>query len=254
MNMTSAGGGTLVWFRQDLRLRDNPALHAAIARGQAVIPLYIWSPQEEGAWPPGGAQRWWLHESLRSLDQELRARGSQLTLAAGPTLGALPSIAAATGARAVYWNDRYEPAAAAAATAAEAELGTAGFETRRFNSALLAEPGRVLTRQGQPYRVYTAFQRALWNSVDWGAPLPAPARLKPPPAWPASVGLESLDLLPAIPWYRTLAAHWRPGEAGAQADEGRGFVTQVRWPGESLQPVRLPERAANKNRGILSRE
>ena len=91
--------------------------------------MYVWSPQEEGAWPRGGAQRWWLHESLRSLDQELRARGSQLTLAAGPTLGALPSIAAATGARAVYWNDRYEPAAAAAATAAEAELGTAGFET-----------------------------------------------------------------------------------------------------------------------------
>lgn len=217
MKPTSARGGTLVWFRQDLRLRDNPALHAAIARGEAVIPLYIWSPQEEGAWPPGGAQRWWLHESLRSLDRELRARGSQLTLAPGPTIEALLSIAAATGARAVYWNTRYEQAAAAVTTAAESALRAAGLETGRFNSALLADPGRVLTSQGEPYRVYSAFQRSLWKSAEWGAPLPAPSSLRPPPAWPASVGLESLDLLPAIPWYRTLAAHWRPGEANAQA-------------------------------------
>ena len=74
---------TIVWFRQDLRLRDNPALDAAVKRG-AVVPVYIWSPEEEGDWPPGAASRWWLHQSLQALDASLRERGSQLILAEGP--------------------------------------------------------------------------------------------------------------------------------------------------------------------------
>jgi len=58
---------TLVWFRLDLRLADNPALAAAAARGGRVLPIFIWAPEEEGDWPPGAASRWWLHQSLRSL-------------------------------------------------------------------------------------------------------------------------------------------------------------------------------------------
>jgi deoxyribodipyrimidine photo-lyase len=68
----------IVWFRQDLRLRNNPALHAATVSGAPVIPVYIWSPEEEGDWAPGSASRWWLHRSLASLDDQLRRRGSRL--------------------------------------------------------------------------------------------------------------------------------------------------------------------------------
>jgi len=53
----------LVWFRQDLRLKDNPALAAAVERGGPVIPVFIRAPEEEGVWRPGGASRWWLHHS-----------------------------------------------------------------------------------------------------------------------------------------------------------------------------------------------
>ena len=58
---------TIVWFRQDLRLADNPALAAAALAGGPVIPVYILAPDEEGAWAPGGASRWWLHYSLARL-------------------------------------------------------------------------------------------------------------------------------------------------------------------------------------------
>jgi len=100
----------IVWFRNDLRVADNSALQAAIQRGGAVIPAFCWTPAEEGAWPPGGASRWWLHQSLRALDTDLRARDSRLLIRSGPTLRNLKSLLKETGADAVFWNRRYEPA------------------------------------------------------------------------------------------------------------------------------------------------
>lgn len=67
----------IVWFRQDLRLQDNPALRAALDRGGPVVPLYILDAAGDGRWPIGGAARWWLHHSLASLDASLRERGSR---------------------------------------------------------------------------------------------------------------------------------------------------------------------------------
>jgi len=73
-----SGPPALLWFRQDLRVLDNPAMAAALERGSPVIPVFIWAPEEEGAWPPGAASRWWLHRSLASLSAELEKRGSRL--------------------------------------------------------------------------------------------------------------------------------------------------------------------------------
>ena len=102
---------TLLWFRRDLRLRDNPALQAALARGGAVVPLYVLDEAAEARWPTGGASRWWLHHSLAALDAALQERGSRLIYARGDTAAALREIVAATGAGAIYWNRRYEPVA-----------------------------------------------------------------------------------------------------------------------------------------------
>src|SRR5512139_2751803 len=102
----------LVWFRLDLRLADNPALAAASARCNRIVPVFIWAPEEEGDWPPGAASRWWLHQSLQSLDSGLRRRGARLILRRGPSLDALRSLALESGAEGVFWNRRYEPALA----------------------------------------------------------------------------------------------------------------------------------------------
>src|SRR5271156_3402778 len=107
----SAASGSLLWFRQDLRLADNPALLAAIRRGGPVVPVFIWAPEEEGRWPPGAASRWWLHQSLAELDRARRQRGSRLTTRRGPTLAATRELTDQTGATAVSWNRRYEPSA-----------------------------------------------------------------------------------------------------------------------------------------------
>jgi len=89
-----SGRPAVLWFRQDLRLSDNPALTAALERGSPVIPVFIWAPEEEGAWPPGAASRWWLHGSLASLSAELEKRGSRLIIRRGPTAAALARLAA----------------------------------------------------------------------------------------------------------------------------------------------------------------
>ncbi len=206
---------TIVWFRQDLRLRDNPALTAATKRPGPIIPLYIWSPEDEGDWPLGAASRWWLHHSLKSLDTSLRKIGSRLILAQGRSVTVLQRLARQSEATAVYWNRRYEPAARECSTAVKQTLRNHGIEAESFNSALLTEPHDLLNQSGEPYRVYTPYMRRVLHELDPQKPLTAPSRLAGPRSWPDNVRLDDLRLMPNIPWYITMDKVWQPGEAGA---------------------------------------
>ncbi len=208
---------TLLWFRQDLRLQDNAALAAAVARGGPVIPVYVLDDESEGAWRPGGASRWWLHHSLAALDEALRGRGSRLVLRIGAAADAIPALREETGAGAVYWNRRYEPASIARDRALKAHLGSDGVEAKSFNAALLFEPHTIANKQGKPFQVFTPYWRhCLTLPVNAPADafegdLPAPGR------WPRSETVDDLRLLPRLPWADAFPQHWRPGEAGAQA-------------------------------------
>ena len=213
---------TLVWFRLDLRLADNPAVKAAVARGGSVIPVFIWAPDEDGAWPPGAASRWWLHQSLRALDASLRQRGSRLVIRRGPSLDALRAIIAETGADAVFWNRRYEPALTARDTKVKQALIADGLRVESFNSALLFEPWEIKNKSGEPYRVFTPFYRAcLEREKSVGAHSVRPsARIKI--EWGArstplqSLSVSKLALEPTIDWAGGFQTAWEPGEAGAR--------------------------------------
>jgi deoxyribodipyrimidine photo-lyase len=214
MSGTSGSPTTLVWFRRDLRLGDHPALVTAAARG-AVVPVFIWAPDEDGAWPPGGASRWWSHHALASLQQSLEARGSRLILRRGPSLPALLALAKETGARRVHFSPLLEPAAAARDERVAEGLRARGLEVERHGSALLFEPGTIRSAAGTPFAVFTAFWRACLAAPPPAAPLPAPARLVAPARWPTSVALEALELDPRHPWTAGLARTWQPGEKQA---------------------------------------
>ena len=205
---------TIVWFRRDLRLVDNPVLTAAAKRGP-VIPVFIHAPEEEGEWAPGGAQRWWLHHSLEALAGALGTLGSRLILRQGPSLETLETLIRETGADAVFWNRRYEPAVRERDRAVATGLSSRGVEIGHSKAALLWEPGEIETGSGTPYRVFTPFWKACLRATQPGPPLPAPRTLESPSAWPASDTLDSLALKPRIPWDSGLAATWEPGEAGA---------------------------------------
>jgi deoxyribodipyrimidine photo-lyase len=206
----------LLWFRQDLRLSDNPALAAALTRGGAVIPVFIWAPDEEGAWPPGAASRWWLHQSLTVLSSALEARGSRLIVRRGPSTRTLEVLAAETGAGAVFWNRRYEPAAVARDAAVETGLRTRGLAAETFNGSLLHEPSTILNSSGQPYRVFTPFWRACMKVAP---PMVSPpvSQIPAPRKWPHSLPLPELKLEPPIDWPAAFREVWQPGEEGARA-------------------------------------
>jgi deoxyribodipyrimidine photo-lyase len=210
---------TLVWFRRDLRLQDNPALRAALQRGEPIVPVYVHETAAvagmAGEWAEGAASRWWLHHSLAALETALRERGLQLQFARGPALAALRELRRASGADAVYWNRRYEPAAVAADAAVKTALREEGGEVKSFNAALLHEPMEVLNRQGGPFQVFTAYWREC-GTRPVAAPLKLPAGPLPALRQPLpGLALEELNLLPRR-IAAGFAATWQPGEAGAR--------------------------------------
>lgn len=219
--MTAA---SLVWFRTDLRLADNPALSAAVAAGGPAACLYV---LDDGLRrPPGGAMRWWLHHSLATLAGALAERGGALWLARGDPAVIVPRFAQALGAGRVFWNRRYGAQERALDARIKADLRSRSLEVESFNAALLREPWAVQTQGGTPFKVFTPFWRSAQALGPFAAPLPAPGRIAAPtlPSDLNSNGLDALALLPTRPdWAVGLRASWTPGEAGAAEALG-GFL------------------------------
>lgn len=211
---------TLYWVRRDLRLADNPALLQASLRG-SVIPVYVHAPDEEAPWQPGGASRWWLHQGLGALAASLKETGSRLVIRRGPSAQALQTLARETGAGAVFFNRLYEPACSARDRSVTGSLQTLGLEVQSFQPGNLAEPQALANRQGQPFKVFTHYWKALQGRGEPARALAKPSRLQAPGKWPSSLALAELELLPragpAGDWTAGLAEHWQVGEQAAAA-------------------------------------
>jgi deoxyribodipyrimidine photo-lyase len=206
-----------MWFRHDLRVRDNAALAAAAATAQPVIPLFVLDSVAAGEWAAGGASRWWLHKSLEGVSQSLARLGSRLILRQGATIDVLLDIVAETGARSIYFSRAYEPHNARLEHDLSSRGKFTGVSVRRFSGALLAEPESLTTQTGDPFRVFTPFWRALSSSYQPRSQPPPLEKLATPENWPAADELDSWQLMPSTPdWAGGLRANWEPGEAGAQ--------------------------------------
>ena len=209
---------SIVWFRDDLRLADNPALRAAIERDEPVIGLYVLDEESDGIRPLGGAARWWLHGSLASLGERLREKGGQLVLRRGPAAKVVAEAVADAGATAVFWNRRYGGAEREVDAQLKTVLREDGIEVASFAASLLFEPWTVQTGSGTPYSVFTPFWRACRALPAPRAPLPEPREVRGPDAGIASDDLDDWQLLPTRPdWAGGLREAWEPGEPAARA-------------------------------------
>jgi deoxyribodipyrimidine photo-lyase len=204
----------IVWFRQDLRLNDNPALAAAAASGRPILPVYVLDDESAGEFRRGAASRWWLHRSLDALNRSLE---DQMLFLAGDAAAILPRLVRESGARAVYWNRCYEPWRIDRDRRIKANLEGIDVDVETFNASLLFEPWTVLKADGTPYRVFTPFFRkgCLLSPAQPADPEPA-ARLGEFAKPPLKGALDDLALIPPIGWYESFAETWSPGEAGAR--------------------------------------
>ena len=198
---------TIVWFREDLRLHDNPALHHAATQGD-VLPVFILPEQF------GGARYWWLHHSLQQLQQQCAEQHTTLILKQGDPAQILSALCDEIQADQVVWNRVYSPTGIAQGKQVKQALPQGLVKS--FNGQLLIEPTKILNKQGTPFKVFTPF----WRHCV--------AQLSPPPTLPVpnlmsisqTVESDALDdwaLLPSKPdWSAGIAERWQPGELGAQ--------------------------------------
>ncbi|WP_068468103.1 cryptochrome/photolyase family protein [Candidatus Protochlamydia phocaeensis] len=208
---------SIVWFRRDLRLEDQPALMAAMRKGGPVIPLFIWAPEEEGEWAPGAASRWWLHYSLASLQKELSSLGLSLVIRQHLSLQVILDLIKQTGADSVFWTRRYEPLIVQRDASIKAELQKQGIKAMSFNGSLLFEPWTVANKQSHPFQVFTPFWKKCLSLGEPEPPLERPCAALAYAEKIDSDSLEDLSLLPKIRWDAGLEEMWCPGSKGARA-------------------------------------
>ncbi len=203
----------LCWLRRDLRLAENPMLHAAAQSGRSVIPVFI---HDDLVGALGAAPKWRLGLAITAFAAALEGIGSRLVLRRGDALEVLRALVAETGAGAVWWGRQYDPSAVARDRAIKAALRADGVAARSFAGHLLHEPWTVETGQGAFYKVYTPFWRAV-KDRDLPEPEPAPARLPAPPRWPGSDRMEDWRMGAAMGrGAAVVARHARVGEAAAR--------------------------------------
>jgi deoxyribodipyrimidine photo-lyase len=212
--MTDYPHPIIVWFRQDLRLRDNLAFIAAVETRQPVLPIYILDDENADEWAMGGASRWWLHHSLTSLNKDLNGL---LRVYHGDASAMIDDIINDTNAKGVYWNRCYEPWRIARDKKIKVSLKEKDIDAQSFNGSLLFEPHAVLKEDGTPYKVFTPFYRkgCLERNLEPPKPQDVPDNIL---FFNDSnkTHIDDLKLLPIISWDETMRKKWMVGEQGAQ--------------------------------------
>lgn len=201
-------------FTSDLRLHDNPALHAAVRAADEVVPLFVSDDAlaRIGFAPPN--RRAFLADCLAGLDEGLRARGGRLVVRTGDPVREAVRVAAAAGADGVH----IAAGVSAYAQRREARLREAlAADGRRLTvhdaAVTVLAPGAVTPQGRDHFAVFTPYFRR-WSTAPQRTPLPAPRRV------PVPAGVRS-----AAPPARAAVSGTSPGLARGGEKEGRRRFT-----------------------------
>lgn len=209
------------WFRQDLRLQDNPALTCAAAH-QPVLPIYILDTETSKQHTLGSASRCWLHHSLTALNDSL---GGHLSVYQGQALDIIRQLIERFNVKTVCWNSGYEAWQIEQESLITEFLETKNISIESHNASLLWEPWQIKKKDGTPYKIFTPFYtKGCLNAVPVRKPLPKPKRIDCLHDQ-QSITIQQLDLLPHKPWGNALTAHWHISEQGAH-DRFQTFIKE----------------------------
>ena len=207
----------IMWFRQDLRLSDNPALDAAVKQNISILPIYILDDNNAKNHKIGAASRFWLHHSLLSLNKSL---DNHLSLYQGDPLSILSHISTYYDIQQIFWNRCYEPWRITRDTALKKALEDKNIIVNSYNASLLWEPWHIKKDDGTPYKVFTPFYRkGCLNAHAPRQPIAAPVNALKTMVIKDnnhSMAIDDLCLLPKNRWDITVKLHWDIGEKGAQ--------------------------------------
>lgn len=201
------------WFRQDLRLHDNPALASLAEQKTKVVPIFIFDTTHAKAFTPGEASCWWLEQSLKSLNQSLK--GKLLYFEGNPSI-IIPQLMKDLNAKHISWNRCYEPWQIQRDKQIKVELEQSGHEVHSCNGSLLWEPHTVLKDDQTPYKVFTPYYRR--GCLKKPAPRePIHTKLSnfTQSQHEQAIDLEALSFAPRQTWTQKLSKQWHVGEAHA---------------------------------------
>lgn len=199
----------LVWFRNDLRLEDNPALAYALRHHESVLCVYI--DEDAGSDDPA-ANRWWLREALLDLHDRLHGR---LRYRSGHAQTVLDSLISAHRVEAVYWNRRYQPQSREQDTVIKAWLKDIGLKVASFTGNLLSEPWEISKPDGAPYRVFTPYYKSV---LKFGLAEPQDGLAEPGLSalvQPDPPTRDPIQALPVRDWMNGFADNWQATRVGA---------------------------------------
>ena len=229
-------GTAIHWFRQDLRLSDNPALDSA-AQYETLIPIYILDEVNSGEFKMGAASKWWLHQSLTKLNESLDGK---LLVYQGNPHEILNKLIEEQEVSYVTWNRCYEPWRIDRDKEIKRNFEDKNVAVESFSASLLWEPWTISKDDGTPYRVFTPFyKKGCLNSEEPRLPAGKVDLSNLYSEDLSSGSITDLNLLPTIKWYKSFEEEWNPGEIGAEQNlnsfldsgllnykEGRNFPSQ----------------------------
>ncbi|MBX2859891.1 MAG: DNA photolyase family protein [Vampirovibrio sp.] len=205
----------IIWIRQCFRLQDNPMLTEANRLGHPVIPIFILKNPTD-SWSPGGATRWWLHQSLKQLQSTYQQLGAPLVLQKGDPVTIVSNLAEQHQAAGVFYDKCFEPDALQEEAQLAALLGKKRIPITAFRTNYLFGPNDVLNNAGDPYQVFTPYWKKSLQLPPPAQPVVAPKQIQSVSTPIESLMLEDLNLDPQMSWSETFFEYWQPGEYGAQ--------------------------------------
>ncbi len=203
----------IIWFRKDLRLQDNPLLDAA-KDFENIYPIYVMDDDIFENKYLGGASRWWLESSLKSLNFDMQ---NSISIFHGDSLKIIPSLCESHNVSAVFWNRCYEPDRIKKDTKLKNDLSKNNIRAQSYNASLLWEPWSIKNKSGNPYKVFTPFYKTgcLKSSLP-RKPLKKPQKILFKKIQNNTEIFKINDYSNKNHWSNKFSDHWKVGEANAK--------------------------------------
>ena len=203
----------IFWFRQDLRLHDNLGLQNLVAECKKIIPVFILDENDK----IGSASKWWLYNSLDSLNTSLKLKDSRLFYFKGNPIDIFLQLASDYKITNIYWNRLYDKYSIRRDTIIKKKLSDSNVKVETFRGSLINEPWKIKNKSNSFFKVFTPY----WNKCI--EEIGSIKLLKPPKKIqtffiqsPISIDKEEFQLIPNKSlWVKEIEKNWIPGETQA---------------------------------------